>query len=426
MSLHEPAVDSVDFDQLDGTVPADEVRARYAQMRNRCPVMHNDIHGGYYMVSRYTDVRRAAADATTFGNVGGSFIPASGWPPIPPLDFDGAEHRRWLKVMQAPVSMAAVKELEPQITQIVDRQIDTFARDGSAELYTAFAEPVPALVIGRLVGLDEDATVEMRRVAMDMFGAIGTPDFDARMADFNAFAQAQLEERRRSPREDYLTQLASNELAGETFDDSEVAGIMLAFLVDGHHSTAAALASAVHHVLSVPGLKNQLLANPDLVPDAVEESLRLSTPLQFFARTALTEGTIAGTTVREGERVILNFASANLDEREFDEPQEFDLTRDRKKHLAFGHGAHLCLGRHLARAELRIGLTRLLGRLPDLEIAGPVVESGLVASLMLSLVALPVRFSPEGRPTAAGRRQVSALTVARAASTNRRRSAPGG
>jgi cholest-4-en-3-one 26-monooxygenase len=382
------------FDQLDASVPAARVREAYAAMRERCPVAHFDRYGGFSMVTRFEDARVVASDQRTFSNKDGSFVPPSGWPPIPPLDFDEPEHRRWVKIMQAPLSHAAVKDLEPMIHEVVNSQIDSFIGAGSTEIYSSFAEPVPVYVTGRLVGLSPEASQEMRVVAMKMFEAIGTPEFEARQDDFNAFALRELAERRRHPRDDYLSQLASGDLNGEKVNDLEVAGVLVALLVGGHHSTAAALAGLLHHTLTVPGLKDRLTADPGLIRPAIEESLRLTTPLQFFARTVLYDTEVAGEKLAAGHRVIANFASANLDERQFPHPDSFELDRGKNAHVAFGHGIHLCIGRHLARAELQIALSEVLRRLRNLRIDGEVVESGLIAGIMLSVVALPVAFDP--------------------------------
>jgi cytochrome P450 len=295
--------------------------------------------------------------------------------------------------MQDPLTLSAVTAFEPTIEEVVNDHIDRFASRGSAELFEEFAEPVPVHVIGRLVGLAAEAAAEMRRVAMNVFAAIGTDDFPRCMQEFTAFTDAELEARRRHPRGDYLSDLASGELNGEQIDDVGSAGVLVALLVGGHHSTASALAGVVHHVLSTPGLRDRLLRDPDLMNKAIEESLRLTTPLQYFTRTATTDTEVAGCPLPKGRRVVLNFAAANRDDRAFDNPDVFVPERAPNRHVAFGHGIHLCIGRHLARAELRIALRTLLTRLPDLELAGDPVEPGYIGSMMLSIVNLPVRFA---------------------------------
>jgi cytochrome P450 len=383
-----------DYDPYDPNTGADQIRTQYREMQDLCPVAHVPHHGGFDVVTRYDDARDVAAQPKTFSSADGSFIVPSGFPPIPPLDFDEPDHRRWVKLMQPPLTLAAVRELEPRITEIVNDHIDRFAAAGEAELFSALAEPVPVDVIAGLVGLDPEAAVEMRRVGMNVFAAIGTDEFDRHMQAFTDFTDAELAARRENPRGDYLSELASGELNGETIDDVGSAGIMVALLVGGHHSTASALAGLVHHVLSTPGLAGRLAEDPDLLDRTIEESLRLTTPLQFFTRTTTEDTEVSGCPVPAGRRVVLNFGAANRDRREFPEPDMFDPDRARNKHLAFGHGIHLCIGRHLARAELRIALTELLRRLPDIRLDGDPVEPGYIGSMMLSIVELRVRFTP--------------------------------
>lgn len=164
----------------------------------------------------------------------------------------------------------------------------------------------------------------------------------------------------------------------------------------GHHSTASGLAGLVHHVLRNDDLRRRLVAEPQLVTNAVNESLRLTTPLQLFARTTLNDTIIGGCPISQGSRVLLNFAAANRDPDEFDRPNDFVIDRAHYRHLAFGYGAHICSGQHLARAELRIGLLRLLDRLPDLALDGEAEFTGLVGDNLMGIRSMPVRFTAQG------------------------------
>jgi cytochrome P450 len=147
--------------------------------------------------------------------------------------------------------------------------------------------------------------------------------------------------------------------------------------------------------VTVPGLREGIAADAKLLPRAIEESLRLTTPLQLFARTTRCPVRVGDEDLPEGRRVMLNLAAANRDPREFEDPETFDIGRSRIRHVTFGAGLHVCQGQHLARAELRIALTRLLERLPDLQIDGDIVESGLIGGKLMTHRALPVTFTPE-------------------------------
>ncbi|BDH59497.1 cytochrome P450 [Tsukamurella sp. PLM1] len=154
------------------------------------------------------------------------------------------------------------------------------------------------------------------------------------------------------------------------------------------------MGNLIHHVLSVPGLREVVDHGGPRLSALIEESLRVTTPLHIFARTATADTAIAGVEVPESTRLFLNYASANHDPRRFDDPEEFKLDRKPNPHLAFGFGPHLCLGRHLARHELKVMIERLFERLPDLRLAGEVTYSTLQGGKLLEIVDLPVEFTP--------------------------------
>jgi cytochrome P450 len=383
------------FDHHDSMKYATEVRATYTEMRERCPVSHSDLHSGFDFLSRYADVRRVLDDPESYSSADGVFIPPSGMPPIPALEFDEPRHSEWRALLGGPLIPRAVRAFEPTIREIVEQLIDQFAAAGTADLVSQLAEPLPAIVIGRMVGLDGTQALEARNFGAALFASIGTDDFPQRMAEFAAYTKARLADRRAEPRNDYLTQLASGVANGITLDDTAAASLMVAYFVGGHHSTGSAIAGLIRHVLTVPGLREGIAADAKLLPRAIEESLRLTTPLQLFARTTRCPVRVGDEDLPEGRRVMLNLAAANRDPREFEDPETFDIGRSRIRHVTFGAGLHVCQGQHLARAELRIALTRLLERLPDLQIDGDIVESGLIGGKLMTHRALPVTFTPE-------------------------------
>ncbi|PBC51870.1 cytochrome [Rhodococcus sp. ACS1] len=383
-----------DFDHLDTTPTREEVLNEYASMREKCPVVHSPRYGGFVHVTRYDDVRAATTSPESFSSADGIFIPPSGLPRIPPLEFEGDEHHAWRSIMQAPMTPAQVRVMQPAIQDIVTKQIDRFASEGHAELVSALAEPVPVYTIGLLVGLSDASAARMRPIAKSLFDSIGTDSFDDHMRVFAEFTGAELESRRKEPREDFLSQLATGTLGDMELDDAAIAGVLVALLVGGHHSTASALSGLFHHIMTVPGIRDKV-SDPRSLAKVIEESLRLTTPLQLFARTALQDVSIGGTSVAAGTRLFVNFASSNLDPRQFDDPEKFDMDRRPNNHFAFGFGEHLCIGRHLARAELQIAATELFRRLPDIAVSGDVQFTGLEGGTLMEISSLPVTFTPE-------------------------------
>lgn len=383
-----------EFDHNEAAGSASETRQLYAQMREQCPVAHSDKHGGFDVINRYDAVREALNNSEGFSSGQGVFIPPSGMPAIPPLEFDGAAHDAWRELMDPPLTPRAVRKLETTILEVADGLIDEFAHAGSADLVAQLAEPLPAIVIGRMVGLDQERSKQGRVLASDLFSSIGTPAFPEKMGAFAEFTEAQLEERRRHPQDDFLTEIASGEVGGMTIDSAGAAGLMVAYLVGGHHSTGSGIAGLLHHVLTEPGLQQSLLAEPKLIVRAVEESLRLNTPLQLFARTACEGAKVGEDEIESGRRVLLNLAAANRDPRQFDDAEQFDLRRSRNPHLAFGAGKHVCQGQHLARAELKITVSRILERFPDIRVDGDAQEI-MVGGALMTMSSLPVVFKPE-------------------------------
>ncbi|WP_200871736.1 cytochrome P450 [Actinomadura welshii] len=391
MTTGDPA-----FDHLDRTLSAEDVRRAHAEMREACPVVHSDRHGGFDFLTRYGDVRAALTDTGSFSSADGVHIPPSRLlPPVPALEFDEPEHAQWRRVLDGPLTPRAVRAFEPVITEIVDLLIDDFATAGQADLVCRLTEPLPAIVIGRMIGLDQAEAVRARGIAAALFAAMGTDEFPARFAEFSEHTRRWLADRRENPRDDMLTEMAGGVVQGKEIDEAGATGLLLAYIVGGHHSTGSALGGLIRHVLTVPGLRDGLLADRRGLPRVIEESLRLTTPLQLFARTLRCPVRVGDRDLAEGGRVLLDLAAANRDPREFGDPEEFDPRRTRNRHVSFGAGPHVCQGQHLARAELRITLTRLLDRLPDLRLDGEPVETGLVGGSLMTHAALPVAFTPE-------------------------------
>ncbi|WP_431879677.1 cytochrome P450 [Amycolatopsis sacchari] len=384
------------FDHLDGSLSTTDVRRAHAELREACPVVHSDRHGGFDFLTRYEDIRAALTDTASFSSADGVHIPPSGLlPPVPALEFDEPEHSEWREVLDGPLTPRAVREFEPVITEVVDLLIDEFAAEGTADLVGGLTEPLPAIVIGRMIGLGQAEAVRARGIAAALFAAMGSDEFPARFAEFSEHTQRWLADRRENPRDDLLTEMAGGVVRGREIDEAGATGLLLAYIVGGHHSTGSALAGLIRHVLTVPGLRDDLLADRRGLARVIEESLRLTTPLQLFARTLRCPVRIGDQELAAGGRVLLDLAAANRDPREFPDPEEFDPHRTRNRHVSFGAGPHVCQGQHLARAELRIALGRLLDRLPDLRLDGEPVESGLVGGSLMTHFALPVAFTPE-------------------------------
>ncbi len=385
-----------DFDHHDASLTREDVLEAYADMREQCPIVHSPRYGGYFHVTRHGAVCSVTSDPDSFSSADGIIIPpAEELPPIPPLEMEGGDRKWWRNVMQPPLRPAEVRKSQPAIDAIVREQIDTFAQEGEAELVSALADTIPALVIARTVGLSAEAAPRMRKIALAVLASLDTGEVAQATQEFFEFTASELETRRRDPTDDYLSQLAAGTFGGRPLNDIEVGGLLVAYFIGGHHSTAASISGLLHHIMTERGVREALLEDPKALPGIIEESLRLTTPLVHFARTALQDTEVEGVPISAGSRLLINYMSANRDSRVFDEPERFDYRRGRNPHLAFGHGVHLCIGSHLARAQLASVATQLFGRLPDIHIHGDARFTGLTGGTLMEISELPVRFTPE-------------------------------
>jgi cytochrome P450 len=396
------------FDHHDPEFADEEIPfAVYAALRRERPVAWTDAHGGFWVVSRYADVARVARDDLTFSSARGITIPhpvppVEGLPPdqqlrMIPIDVDPPQFFAYRKLVDPLFSPARLPHQEPDVREIVGRLIDAFIAKGRCDLHEDFAKPLPGILTVRILGLPE---ADWRRYAEPFHAAIhAKPEQAAAGArDFyldNARAMlAVAAERRSEPRKDVLSALASATLEGRPLRDLEIFGIANLILVGGVETTTNAMGSAFVYLSRHPELRQRLIESPGLLPGAVEEFLRVFAPVQGLARTAMRDCEIAGQRIREGERVLMLWASANRDEAEFPAPDDVIVDRHPNRHLTFGVGNHRCLGSNLARLEFRIALEELLRRIPDFRVdeAGLRVQPDVGTTFGYG--AIPVRFTP--------------------------------
>lgn len=390
-SISEPTQPFDHHDPELGTEPA--LVARQAQMRAQCPIVHTEAQGGMYVVTGYDAARAIASRPKTFSSAKGVMIPYEDREKIPPLEFDPPEHTRWRKFMNAGLSAKAVAAIEPAVKQRVESLIDAFAHRGSCDLVAEFAVQVPTMTIAELVGITADARSEMVQRAHAWMGSAGTPDQPAEDARFAGFVMGQVQARRDHPTGDYLTTAVTEPVDGRMLSDGEIVGLMIALLVGGHHSTTSTLASMLMHVGSDEQLRARLISDPQDIEAAIEETVRLDTPLQAFARQATETTTVEGVEIPAGADVFVCYGAANRDPSVFDQPDEFDLERTPNPHLGFGVGIHKCVGIHLARMQVRVAVAAILRRIPDYQLVD-VPVAHVVGGMQLLLPNLAVTFTP--------------------------------
>jgi cytochrome P450 len=295
-------------------------------------------------------------------------------PPTPGvfIAMDPPDHTRLRKKLIGAFTVRRMKQLEEHIITIVDQQLDEVARMAPPiDLVTAFALPVPSLVICELLGVPyaDRATFQTHSAQM----MVRDQTLEEKMAAWGALAGylAELVTRKRAdPGEDILSDLAGQ----DDLSIEELVGIAFLLLLAGHETTANMLALGTFALLEHPDQLAELRADPDLMPDAVEELLRYLSIADIFFRYAAEDIELCGETIPEGSTVIVSLLAANRDPQRFADPDTLDLHRTARGHLSFGHGIHQCLGQQLARIEMRAGFAGLLRRFPTLQLAVPAAD----------------------------------------------------
>jgi len=356
---------------LDDPVVAKNPGPFFEELRSKCPVARTDAHGGFWIVSRYADVHEAALNTAAFSSASGVVIPHAPNPPALCLEQDEPEHRIYRRPMQTWFSAARMAKLEDSVRDVVTRLIDRVIDDRQCNIGAVLAEPVPPVVIALMLGLPEsdwpwfrDRNHQFLRLASegDFEGSAGA------VQDLVGYLTGKLEERRTAPTGDMLSDIVAIEVDGERISVEDAVSLAFLILAAGHETTVGAIGGLLYRVAESSETRDRLLADPSLVPSAVEEALRLEPPLPGLGRMLVKDTTLAGVDMPEAERVMLLFGAANRDASVFDDPEQFKVDRLNNRHLTFGVGIHRCVGAPLARLELRVVLEEVLRRMPGIRL----------------------------------------------------------
>jgi cytochrome P450 len=363
--------------------------AVYRWMRDEAPVYYSE-RWGWYALTRFEDVRAAALDPDTFRSFEGMDIDDTAKEQKAPgslPDMDNPRHDQIRKIVQPFFLPRRVAKLEEDIREVVRGLIAAWKDRGKVDLARELAWPMPYDVFFHLVGLPgkrDETREQLERWTDDLHGRVPgtphlTPEAKGATAKIQQYYIDLLNERRRNPQDDLLSELVNAEIDGVPFVDgeitptSEISGLMMVLFLGGVDSTAGLTASMFKLLAENPDQRALLQQDPSLIPAAVNETLRFAPPLQLTARTTSREVTLHGVTIPAGGRVVLVIGAANRDERQFPNPDRFDVTRGRFRHLGFGEGVHGCLGAPLARIEVKVAAEEALPVLGDYELAGPPV-----------------------------------------------------
>jgi cytochrome P450 len=396
--VHEPLTDAL----LDPATYTGDLHGTLRDLRQRAPMAWNETKG-FWAVSRHADVTEVSSDPGRFCSSKGILVDEIGVTydsPPTMMHSDPPEHTRYRKLVRPGFTNTVVRSLEPLVRERTGRLLDALAdagRDGAVvDVTRLLAVPLPIQLIATLLGLpegDEERLFRWSEAAIP--GATDWPE-DERMALLGEMTVELLDlaaQRRAEPRDDVVSMLAAYEEDGESLTDAELGMFLVQLLVAGNETTRNSISGALVALAEFPAELDRLAADRALVPTAVEEVLRWTTPVTSFLRTATTDTVLGGTTVAAGDPLLLLYASANRDEAEFGPTVDrFDVARTPNHHVALGHGPHFCLGAALARLELTAVLDGVCDRWARIELAGPVGRSG--SSIIAGITSAPVTLTP--------------------------------
>ncbi|WP_410600957.1 cytochrome P450 family protein [Amycolatopsis sp. lyj-90] len=392
---------------------AEDPYALYALLRTQRPVTKVQVPGGppAWLVTRYEDVRAGLADRRLSKDITAALddlrAAGAGVAAVTLDDFDAHDHMlnsdppkhtRLRKLVTKAFTTRAVAGLRPRIQELAEELVEALAKrlaDGerSVDLIDALAFPLPMKVICEILGVPEDRRTAFRKWSHAVLSPASPAEFVTASAEMTEYLSVLVAEKRERPGEDILSAIVAADENGDRLSDSEATGMASLLLVAGHETTMNLIGNGVLALLKDRAQWDRLRREPALLTSAVEEFLRIDSPVNTATVRFATEPvTIGATTVLPGSTVLLAIGSANRDPEVFERPDEIDLQRPRGKSLAFGHGIHYCLGAALARMEGEIAFRVLADRLPTLALA---VEPGSLnwqSSLLIrGLTELPVR-----------------------------------
>lgn len=388
-----------DVDLADGAFYADRPasRAAYKWMRANEPVFRD--RNGLAAAATYEAVIEAERNPELFSNAGG-IRPDQG--PLPMMiDMDDPAHLLRRKLVNAGFTRKRLKVQDASIGELCDYLIDAVCERGECDFVRDIAAPLPMAVIGDMLGVLPDEREMFLKWSDDMMVGLSSTVSEADMqvtmdafAAYNDYTKNKIEQRRAEPTDDLISVLVHAEVDGDRLSDDDILQESLLILVGGDETTRHTISGGTEQLIRHPDQWDMLRKNPDLIPTAIEEMLRWTTPLKNMARTLTADTEFHGAQLKKGEKMMLMFESANFDDAVFGDPENFNITRDPNSHLAFGFGTHFCLGNQLARIELRNMTRQILKRLPDLQLASDDVLPLRPANFVSGLEEMPVKFTP--------------------------------
>lgn len=401
-----PRAQGLAFDDL-ATFTRGQPWEAFARLRETAPVCwHPEREGlpGFWAVTRHADVMRVNGDPETFSSQRGSIHmitpkPGSGHVLLGPaamdtmINMDAPQHLQLRREHMPYFTAGYLAKLKTRIVDEVTRLIDALPASGECDMVEAFSSRLPLFALCEILGVPEPdrpkflkwmhylemaqnleadrATGKMIAPTMELIQFIG--DFNNAVAEMFEYGQHMLHKRRDDPQPDLMTAIARAQVDGEFLSDGYLDGSWLLIIFAGNDTTRNTLSGAMKLLTEHPEQKAKLAANSDLLPNAANEFIRMVSPVIFMRRTTTRDAEIAGQKIAEGEKVIMFYGAANRDAAVFADPDMLDVARaNAEKHIAFGYGPHVCIGKRVAQIQLEEAYRQILARTPDMEWTGDI------------------------------------------------------
>jgi len=380
----------------------------FARMRAEASPHWNALTGdepGFWSFTKAADIATISRDPATFSSArGGVFATSRG--AVPPeamaeviLGMDPPRHTKHRNVVQAVFTPKLIRQKEQNIRATVTTLIDDVIEKGECDFVDDIAVELPLQVIADMLGVPQDDRRQLFAWTNTLSRAAATADPQlglGALVEIGGYLSGLTAERRANPADDLISRLIVTEVDGERLSEDEVTFFFGILMFAGNDTTRNTASGGMRALIENDGERHKLVDNPDAIPNAVEEMLRWVTPVIYFTRVAQCDTEVGGHPIQEGERVAMWYPAGSRDPEVIEDPDRFNVSRQKPPHQAFGGGgAHFCLGNSLARLELRILFEELMRRTPDMQFSGPITR--LVSNFSNELTSMPVTFTPGRR-----------------------------
>lgn len=381
MSSNAPVTDWVnDFDHTDPRWTENPFPI-WEELRGKCPVVHTDRFLGVYLPTTYEAVKQIAYDTEHFSSrrVVVRNVRPEPVVPSPPITSDPPFHKPAKQLLLPPFTPDAMKKLEPRVRAICNELIDAFIKDGKCDAAAQYSKHIPTRAIAHMLGIPEkDGDLFIRWIHEILeLGIKNDQILMKAVHEMTAYFAGHIEQRRKNLTDDLISDLIRAKTPdGQPLSDMHVQGSLRLLLIAGIDTTWSAIGSSLWHLAKTPSDRERLIAEPELMPYAIEEFLRAYSPVTM-AREVMKETVVSGCPVKPGNMVLLSFPAANRDPAMFPDADKVIIDRKENRHAAFGLGIHRCIGSNLARMEMTVAIEEWMKRIPEfrLDPAGTVTWS---------------------------------------------------